>query len=222
MEVYWRNPMVYAGAVDLNLYVKRNFAPLTNRVASIIKIEQKVPALLSAARTNLQERLAQPLVETAIDVAKGAADFFRRDLPAALTNLASGPLRQSFQAANQRAIEEMDRYVTWLQKEKLPGAHQDYALGPEKFGRMLAEGELINRSPEEILAIGLKELAREQQVFAEAARIIDPARKASEDSTRSPLGGKPYSRNPAQPRFNSAVFDRSSYRHRAFGTSGGS
>src|SRR5438045_7347765 len=35
MESYSRNPMTYAGVLDVNIYVKRNFAPLEQRVGSI-------------------------------------------------------------------------------------------------------------------------------------------------------------------------------------------
>src|SRR5438876_1703077 len=32
MESYFKNPMTYAGVLDLNIYIKRNFAPLEERV----------------------------------------------------------------------------------------------------------------------------------------------------------------------------------------------
>src|SRR6059036_2644267 len=51
LSVFERNPMVYARAADLNIYVQRNFAPLEDRVRSIIAIESEVPNILIAART---------------------------------------------------------------------------------------------------------------------------------------------------------------------------
>src|SRR5262245_33351228 len=36
MRSFTRNPMTYAGAMDVNIYVKRNFAPLEERVRYII------------------------------------------------------------------------------------------------------------------------------------------------------------------------------------------
>src|SRR5207253_704633 len=35
MSIFERNPMVYAGAGDVNVYIKRNFAPLDDRVRSL-------------------------------------------------------------------------------------------------------------------------------------------------------------------------------------------
>ena len=65
-------------------------------------------------------------------------------------------------------------YANWLEKEKLPKATGEWALGEEKFRRMLAEGELIDMPPAKLLELGLAELKREQEAFAEAAKIIDP------------------------------------------------
>jgi uncharacterized protein (DUF885 family) len=45
---------------------------------------------------------------------------------------------------------------------------------------MLRQGEMITLTPEELLEIGMKELQAKQQVFAEAARVIDPNKKPIE------------------------------------------
>src|SRR5437773_8282110 len=80
MSIYERDPMVYARAADVNIYIKRNFAPLDDRVHSIVAIESQVPNILIAARTNLDPVLPKPYVELAIRVAKGSADFLRKNL----------------------------------------------------------------------------------------------------------------------------------------------
>src|SRR5215471_18446145 len=57
MAEFERNPMVYARAADVNIYVKRNFAPLEDRVRSIIAIESQMPNIFIAAKTNLDKTL---------------------------------------------------------------------------------------------------------------------------------------------------------------------
>ena len=81
MSVFERNPMVYARAADLNVYVQRNFAPLEDRVRSLVAIESQIPNILIAARTNLNEVLPKPYVELAIQIARGSSDFLKKDLP---------------------------------------------------------------------------------------------------------------------------------------------
>jgi len=176
LEVYSRNPMTYAGAIDVNIYIKRNFAPLEDRVKSIIAIERRAPQLFAAARSNLNAALPRPYVETAMEIALGAATFLETDLPVALQDLKNEPLLKQFRAANERAIAELRGFAEWLKTEKLPGADAPFALGREKFQRMLRGGELIELTPEQILKIGLDELRREQQVFTDTARKIDPNR----------------------------------------------
>jgi uncharacterized protein (DUF885 family) len=180
MSVFERNPMVYARAGDVNVYIKRNFAPLEDRVRSLVAIESQIPNILIAARTNLDEKLPKPFVELAIQIAKGSADFLKKDLVAAVSGLKDEQLRVAFQAANRKAANAFSDYATWLEREKLPKATLDFALGEEKFARFLAQTELVNLPPQKVLEIGMAQLKAEQEAFAEAAKKIDPNKPAIE------------------------------------------
>ena len=180
VEGHLKNPMTYASVLDVNIYIKRNFAPLEARLRSIIAIEKQAPKVIAAAKANLEASLAKPFIETAIEVADGSADFLSKDLVEALKEVKNEQLLTEFNAVNQRAIGELRSYVTWLKGEKLPKAHTHYALGREKFQKMLHYGELIDLAPERVLEIGMRELRREQQVFADTAKKIDPGKKPIE------------------------------------------
>src|SRR4051812_29156520 len=180
MSVFERNPMVYARAADVNVYIKRNFAPLEDRVRSLVAIESQIPNILIAARTNLDEKLPKPFVELAIQIAKGSADFLKKDLIAAVSGGKDEQLRVAFQAANRKAANALSDYAMWLEREKLPKATLDFALGEEKFARFLAETELVNLSPQKLLDIGMTQLKAEQEAFAEAAKKIDRNKAATE------------------------------------------
>jgi uncharacterized protein (DUF885 family) len=180
VSVFERNPMVYARAGDVNVYIKRNFAPLEDRVRSLVAIESQIPNILIAARTNLDEKLPKPFVELAIQIARGSADFLRKDLVAAVSGVKDEQLRVAFQAANRKAANALSDYATWLEREKLPKATLDFALGEEKFARFLAQTELVNLPPQKVLDIGMAQLKAEQEAFAEAAKKIDPNKPAIE------------------------------------------
>ena len=175
-EVFTRNPMTYAGALNVLIYVKRDFAPFEQRVKLLTTILGGAPKIFSAARANLAEALPRPFIETAIEQAQGSVDFLSKDLLEALKPLKNEALRERFTAANATAIEELRGYVKWLKEQRLPKASENYALGREKFARMLRDGELVLESPEKILEVGLRDLAREQKIFADTARLIDPTR----------------------------------------------
>ena len=137
MRIYSKNPMTYAGVLDVNIYVKRNFAPLEERVRSITSILNAAPKIFAAARANLAESLPRPQIELAIDQAKGAVDFLRKDLVDALAQVKDSKLMADFKAANDLAIAELKQYSAYLKEQKLPKADNDYALGPEKYSRLL-------------------------------------------------------------------------------------
>jgi uncharacterized protein (DUF885 family) len=174
MSVFERNPMVYARAADVNVYIKRNFASLEDRVRSLVAIESQIPNILIAARTNLNDVVPKPYVELAIQIAKGSADFLKKDLVAAVGNLKDEQLRVAFHEANRKGANALNDYAAWLEREKLPKASLDFALGEEKFRRFLAQTELVDLPPQKVLEIGMTQLKAEQEAFAEAAKKIDP------------------------------------------------
>ena len=139
MAAYERNPMTYVTGFDVNIYIKRNFAPLEDRVRSIIAIESQVPNIMLAGKTNLLPSLPKPFIELAIEIAKGSADFLRKDLVEALKGLKDVQLSAQFRQSNRKAASALQDYADWLTKEKLPNATPDFALGDEKYQRLLAE-----------------------------------------------------------------------------------
>ena len=148
MAIFERNPMVYARAADVNVYIKRNFAPLEDRVRSLVAIESQIPNILIAARTNLNEIVPKPYIQLAIQIARGSADFLKKDLVAAIGTLKDEQLRVAFHEANRKAANALNDYAAWLEREKLPKASMDFAFVGEKFAHFLAQTELGNLCPQ--------------------------------------------------------------------------
>jgi uncharacterized protein (DUF885 family) len=180
MAIYEHNPMTYASAIDVNVYVKRKYAPIEDRVRSIIVVENQAPNIMIAAKTNLVDVLPKPYVELAIQIARGASDFLKKNLIDALGELKDESLRAAFLQANRRAATALADYAAWLEKEKLPKATLPFAIGEEKYQRFLIQTELVDWPPAKILELGLSELKHEREVFAEAAKKIDADKPAPE------------------------------------------
>ena len=175
-----RNPMTYARCADLNIYIARNFAPLEDRVRSLLQIEGQIPNILIAGKTNLEAVLPRPYVELAIQIARGSADFLRKDMVTAVETMKDQELRGNFIDANRRAATALSDFASWLEKEKLPNATPNFALGEAKYQRWLTETELVDLPPAKILEIGVTKLKEEQQTFTDAAKIIDPNKSPAE------------------------------------------
>ena len=169
MASYENNPMTYAQAIDVNVFIKRNFSPLEDRVAQHRRDRKPDARISSSRRRPISHRSCRkPYVELAIQIARGSADFLKKELVEALKDLKDEKLLGAFQLSNRKASTALLDYANWLEKEKLPKATGQWAIGEEKYRRMLAETELVDLPPAKILEIGLAELKREQDAFAEA------------------------------------------------------
>jgi uncharacterized protein (DUF885 family) len=98
----------------------------------------------------------------------------------ALKDMKEERILSKFRAANERAIKELRDYVKYLKEQKLAKANEKYALGRENYMKLINYGEMLTLSPEDLLEIGMKELKRKQETFAEAAREIEPDKKPIE------------------------------------------
>ncbi|MEY2548298.1 MAG: hypothetical protein QOD64_880 [Verrucomicrobiota bacterium] len=178
LAIYDHSPLTYARAIDVGVYAKRKYAPIEDRVRSIVVVENQAPNIMIAARTNLVDVLPKPQVELAIQTARGASEFLKKDLIEGLADLKDETLRAAFLQSNRRAATALTEYAAWLEKEKLPKATPDFAIGEEKYRRFLSETELVDVAPAKLLELGLAELKKEQDLFGEAAKKIDESRPA--------------------------------------------
>lgn len=175
MQPYTKNPMTYAAALDILVYITRDFAPLEERLQSIMNIQKQAPAVFMAARENLEDSLALPFIETAIQIANGYADFLANDLVTALQEVKNDSLMRAFNTLNGQTIKELNAFTDYLEKEKLPKAMSVYAIGTEKFNRML-QAEGVDVPAHRILEMGMAELEKEKAAFTAAAKRINPAK----------------------------------------------
>lgn len=172
----WRkNPDNYSGAVTSSIFslVKRNFAPLDERLRSVIEREKQIERALTQAETVLQN---PPKIYTdiAIEQMPGNLDFFQDTLPAAFSEVKDTNLVTEFIRVNQSAIAALKNYQTWLQKDLLPRSQGTFAIGAENYRLKLLYDEMVDLPLPRLLQIGYDQLHKDQAAFVEAARKIDP------------------------------------------------
>ncbi len=176
LGIYDHNPISYANAIDVNVYARRKYAPVDDRVRSIIAVENQAANVVIAAKTNLADVLPKPYIELAAQIARGSSDFLRKNLVEFVADLKDDNLRAALSQANRRAAIAMNDYAAWLEKERLPKATAQFAIGEQNYQRFLAQAELIDLPLTKVLELGLSQLIREQEVFAEAAKRISDDR----------------------------------------------
>jgi len=174
IQSWKKNPMLYATRFDVSGYIKRNYAPLEERLRAVIAKEKKFAQIVQTAKRNLLKRTARTFITTAIDIAEGQVVFLKSGLPEEFEGVADRALKRQFETANAEAIGSVQDFVEYLKNELLPNANEEYALGAERFQKMLRYGEMVDKSLDELLERGLSELKRTQETYRATAGEIDP------------------------------------------------
>ena len=177
----WRkDPSFYSGnvAFAVSSLSSRTFAPLPQRMESMIARMQGVPALLAAGRANLGDgaRVPKLWAEDAVRNGRGTVSFLRDDLPKALAAQgyasADPALKARFEAARQATIREVTAYADWVEKTVVPNARGDFRLGKDLFERKLKYEEHVDFTAEQLREINERAIRDYHAwVAREAARI---------------------------------------------------
>ena len=173
------NPDVYSGAVTNGAYVvmKRPYAPAADRLGALIDRENRMPGLLAEARRNL----ANPpriYTEIAIEQIDGNISFFKKDVPAAFTEVPDAAIRAAFKTSNDAVIAALGEYKTFLEADLLPRSTGRYAFGAETYRRALAANEMIDLPLDRLLAIAERDRQTNELAFQDTAKKIDASKPA--------------------------------------------
>ena len=178
----WRtSPGIYLNTIGAgcNGLIIRDFAPIADRARSVVSRLRQAPHLLEQAKTNL-DGCPRPYVETAVEQAAGVRLLLQRDLPAALSGLADSTLRAEFEDAQRAATEALDAFAAWLKDDLLPRSDGDYAYGADRYEKLLAYTDFVERPIEELERRGRDDLRACQERLRELASQIDASVSAGE------------------------------------------
>ena len=152
------------------LLLAREFAPLEVRLESVASRLEETPSYESRSR----ELVSDPVRlwnEIALESAKYSPALFKAAVDSARE--ISSSIRHRLEEAAQAAAEAMARHARWLEEEIIPKASERYAIGREKFERLL-ELRGLGMNSDEILKLGYEYLEKMKALRAELAKKIDP------------------------------------------------
>ncbi|MBC7893916.1 MAG: DUF885 domain-containing protein [Cytophagaceae bacterium] len=178
MRNHARNPMIYASAIADGVHnlMTMESSRAQNRMRRIRNKLRHVPRLLEAARTNL-DNPPRVLVERGITMFEGASAMLGDDLAKAFPGPRGDSRNDMLREAADARIA-IDGFVTWMKTDLLPRANGKNALGEAYVEARYRAEELIDVPAKDLLAIGARELSREQALFKDVAAKVDPTRPA--------------------------------------------
>jgi uncharacterized protein (DUF885 family) len=180
VKSYRSAPGRYLPTEAIDSLIKRDFAPLPQRMASVASRERAALTNLAQARVNLKPATTSKVaVDIVLEQMPGTIDFFRKDVPQVFATLPPSGAKRDFLIANSRLIAAIAGYQQWLKKFRRSAAG-GIRLGPHAFRRMLADDDMVDTPPERLEKLGRDELARLQDQFKQTAARIDGKRPPEE------------------------------------------
>ena len=169
----YKNPMFYSEALDPNVYLTRNYAPLPQRMLAYIRYAKAIPTAVRKIRANLRTPLPQPYIDVGKKVFGGMASYYEKDVPLIFASVQNPTDQEQLRIANQEAAQAMKGLVGWLDGQR-PRATETYALGSELFRKMLYDTERIDVPLDRLKEIGRYDLDRNLAALHDACRAYAP------------------------------------------------
>ncbi len=169
-----RNPAYYIGnGLDPNVYIARNYADKPTRLKAFIAFARQIPTAAAQIRANLK----MPMPLSFIDYGKagfsGFATYYSADAKAAFADVRDPALQAELDASTAAASKAMQGLADWLETGRAT-ATQEFALGGERFSRMLLATEDVATPLTELEAVGRADLKRNQDALRAACAAYAP------------------------------------------------
>jgi uncharacterized protein (DUF885 family) len=174
----WRHdPGTYVNLLTYAAFglIEREFAPLPDRMRSVIARENRVPAMLAEAKKNLVD-MPTVFIDVALENLDGGISFLSKDVPDAFKNVNDRGLQKQLVDSTKAAVEAAKDFKAWLTGQK-PNAHGSFAIGRANLQRLLAS-DLVDVPVERVLAAGEAQLAKDHAAYLATEKLVDPKQPA--------------------------------------------
>ena len=166
-DLFWRetadqphtNPYFYSDALDPDVYVSREYAPLETRIKSYTAYARSVPPALEQIKGNLKLPMALNHIKIGRQTIGGLASFFEKDVVRVFAPVRDEQAQKEFKEANAAAARSVSGFDAWLGQQEA-GATNNFALGPERFRMMLKQTEAVDIDLGELERIARADLDR--------------------------------------------------------------
>ena len=194
-ELFWlresdyptKNPLYYSASVSV--YVDREYAPIEQRIVAYTQYIAQLPAMLETMQANLEPPLPATFLETGHAVLAGFAGYINDTVPGLFAEVDDEQLQRQFAAANDAAAVAVSQAAQWLDELKATGTN-DYALGEQRFLKMLRETQGVDISLADLKAAGEADLQRNLDALYAACAEFAPG-ASTEDCVLKVQNNKP-------------------------------
>ncbi len=173
---HWRtDPTMYVEypLIAVFLLIAREFAPLEERMKSVLERLKRTPGVLAEGKANIKDP-PQVFVQIAIETAEGGLQFYGGLIPAMAAQVPT--LQNEILAASEDVLAALKDYLAWLKETLLPRAQGNFAIGAELFNELLRENHMLDLTADRLGAIGRDLMRTTKGDLETLARQIAPGK----------------------------------------------
>lgn len=168
------NPTFYLGdGLDPNAYVARDYAAPEVRMRALIRFMRAVPQAAENIRGNLKMPMPVSYIDMGVSGFGGLSQYYVTDARAAFADVKDPELKKQLTESSDAAAKAMKGLADWLESNRGSGT-QDFALGKERFLRMLKTTEGVDIDLDTLKQVGTDDLRRNQAALSIACAEYAP------------------------------------------------
>jgi len=155
--------------------VMREFAPLPERMKSILGRLRATPRVLQESRQwVIPPEVPKVWAEVALESTQQGVGLFAAFVP--MLAEAVPDLKADVLAAAQAAAAALQEHAAWIEQEVLPKAQGDFAAGKALFNEILREDHMVDYDADQLLATGWQLYESTLAQMKELAAKMDPGK----------------------------------------------
>jgi hypothetical protein len=183
-----KNPSYYI-RFGVSVYVDREYAPPEERLRAYTQYISQLPARLATMQENLEPPLPAPFLRISHGILSGFAEYLETTVPGLFAGVSDEQLQRQFAAANTDAAEAAKQSAAWLEELKATGTG-DFALGEERFLKMLKTGQGVDITLDELKVAGELDMQRNLDALNDACAEFAPG-ESTQDCVMKVKNSKP-------------------------------
>ncbi|MFS8070069.1 MAG: DUF885 family protein, partial [Byssovorax sp.] len=175
---YQRRPQFYDELFSVNGYLDRDYAPIEERLQKLFEHEKASLAQIAHVRRNLVSPMPRPVVETAVKIYKGYAEYLRGDVVKQTKGVGTPAFQADLVKTNAALADEADKLAAFLKEEEKKGDNS-HVLGAERYKKLLALQEGLTIPLAELKTMGEENLQTNKKAYEAAAKKAKVTRPKS-------------------------------------------
>jgi uncharacterized protein (DUF885 family) len=175
-----KRPQFYNELFGVSSYVERDYAPIEERAQKLLAHEKAALAQVAHIRENLRSPMPTPVLETAVKIYQGYAEYLRGDVMKLLKGVGSAAFQEELTKTNEKLAEEAQKIASHLKSVELPKGDNSHVLGAARYRKLLLSQEGLTTSLAEFKKMGEDNLAINKKAYEALAKRAKQVRPKPE------------------------------------------